>query len=132
MSSSKRSHLVQDFLIYFKLQVTSTFRSWDDSSSRLFHYYLDPIDPTEKTFEKLLVVNRGEIACRVIKTAKKMGIKTVAVYSIVDASSVSKVLYVLLIVSKIIYIDSTSNSSCSINQCSSITITDSLMNFLGN
>ena len=32
-------------------------------------------------FKKILIANRGEIACRVIKTAKKMGIKTVAVYS---------------------------------------------------
>ena len=35
-------------------------------------------------FEKLLIANRGEIACRVIKTARKMGIKTVAIYSDVD------------------------------------------------
>jgi len=35
-------------------------------------------------FEKILIANRGEIACRVIKTAKKMGIKTVAVYSDAD------------------------------------------------
>ena len=32
-------------------------------------------------FQKILVANRGEIACRVIKTAKRMGIKTVAVNS---------------------------------------------------
>uniref|UniRef100_A0A8V0XUQ0 Propionyl-CoA carboxylase alpha chain, mitochondrial n=1 Tax=Gallus gallus TaxID=9031 RepID=A0A8V0XUQ0_CHICK len=45
-------------------------------------------DPNEKTFEKLLIANRGEIACRVIKTCKKMGIKTVAIHSDVDANAV--------------------------------------------
>ncbi|XP_062957868.1 propionyl-CoA carboxylase alpha chain, mitochondrial isoform X4 [Cynocephalus volans] len=45
-------------------------------------------DPNEKTFDKILVANRGEIACRVIKTCKRMGIKTVAIHSDVDASSV--------------------------------------------
>ena len=38
-------------------------------------------------FKKILIANRGEIACRVIKTAKKMGIKTVAVYSDADAAA---------------------------------------------
>jgi propionyl-CoA carboxylase alpha chain len=36
-------------------------------------------------FSKILIANRGEIACRVIGTAKRMGIKTVAVYSDADA-----------------------------------------------
>ena len=37
--------------------------------------------------KRILIANRGEIACRVIKTAKKMGIATVAVYSDADANA---------------------------------------------
>jgi len=38
-------------------------------------------------FKKILIANRGEIACRVIRTAKRMGIATVAVYSEADAEA---------------------------------------------
>ncbi len=39
-------------------------------------------------FSKILIANRGEIACRVIKTARKMGIRTVAVFSDADRDAV--------------------------------------------
>ena len=40
-----------------------------------------------KTFDRILIANRGEISRRVIKTCKKMGIETVAVYSDADRGS---------------------------------------------
>ena len=38
-------------------------------------------------FEKILIANRGEIACRIIRSAKEMGIQTVAVYSDADRNA---------------------------------------------
>jgi 3-methylcrotonyl-CoA carboxylase alpha subunit len=38
-------------------------------------------------FKKILIANRGEIACRIAKTAKKLGIRTVGIYSEADKNS---------------------------------------------
>ena len=61
----------------------------EDSSPVEFEQPLFLIDPfkTKFMFKKILIANRGEIALRIIRTCKEMGIKSVAVYSTADAES---------------------------------------------
>lgn len=65
---------------------------WKHIPSVEYSSFIDnvPIVKTHESmphFKKILIANRGEIACRIIETARKLGINTVAVYSDIDATS---------------------------------------------
>ncbi|RWS27843.1 hypothetical protein B4U80_00946 [Leptotrombidium deliense] len=57
------------------------------SISQCVRFSQSAVNPKPKGLKRILIANRGEIACRVINSAKRMGIETVAVYSSVDKNA---------------------------------------------
>lgn len=71
------------------IRASSLRYAWARPSSLLSQAtrFLSTEAKSEKLFDKILIANRGEISCRVIRSCKKLGIKTVAIYSDPDANS---------------------------------------------
>ncbi|XP_022727710.1 methylcrotonoyl-CoA carboxylase subunit alpha, mitochondrial-like isoform X2 [Durio zibethinus] len=61
--------------VLFQIRILSSSTSYFETMSR------------QQRIEKILVANRGEIACRIMRTAKRLGIRTVAIYSDADKDS---------------------------------------------
>ncbi|EFJ27827.1 hypothetical protein SELMODRAFT_411767 [Selaginella moellendorffii] len=62
-------------------------RSWSSLANPFSQAPPVEKSPVQRPIEKILIANRGEIACRIIKTARSLGLKTVAVYSDADRNS---------------------------------------------